>query len=144
MSESQSGPGPQREEILTLAEAADYLRVSEPKLADLATDGGVPARRIGDEWRFLRKALDDWLRSSGHSLRDGWLFPPHWLVESLFAEELLLILENRLLRRLKQEAKSSTKAGSKQAVLKHFGVFEGDEDLEERLADARARREAGG
>ena len=34
--------------------------------------------------------------------------------------------------------------GGKEAVLKHFGVFRDDNDLEERLADARARREAGG
>jgi excisionase family DNA binding protein len=136
---SESGTVPRLGEILTLAEAAEYLRIAEEKLADLAIDGGVPARRIGGEWRFLRKALDDWLRYSGR--RDGSPFPPHWLLEDPFAEELLVLLEARLLHKL--EAKTS-KSGSKQAVLKHFGVFEGDQDLEERLSDARARREAGG
>jgi excisionase family DNA binding protein len=140
---SQSGNTPQFG-ILTLTEAAEYLRISEPKLAELATDGDVPARRIGGEWRFLRKALDDWLRSGIRPFRDAWPFPPHWLLEAPFAEELLLILEKRLLHKLTQGAKPSPKPGSKQAVLSHFGVFEGDEDLEECLADARARREAGG
>jgi hypothetical protein len=42
------------------------------------------------------------------------------------------------------ETKASPKPGSKQAVLEHLGVFMGDEDLEECLADARARPEAGG
>jgi excisionase family DNA binding protein len=137
MSESETVPRPG--EILTLAEAAEYLRIAEEKLADLAIDGGVPARRIGGEWRFLRKALDDWLRFSGRW--DGSPLPRHWLLEASFAEELLALLEARLLHRL--EAKTS-KPGSKQAVLKHFGVFEGDEDLEQRFSDARARREAGG
>jgi excisionase family DNA binding protein len=143
-SKSHSGTSRPREDILTLAEAAAYLRTSEAQLADLAADGGVPARRIGGEWRFLRKALDDWLRYSGRPFPDGWLFPAHWLMESPFTEELLLLLEDRLLRRLKQERKPSARPGSKQAVLEHFGLFEGDDDLRERLADARARRESGG
>ncbi len=132
------------EAVLTLAEAAEYLRIAESKLADLATEGGVPARRIDGEWRFLRKALEDWLRYSGGPYRDGWPFPPHWVLESPFAEELLFLLEERLLHKLQQGTKSSPGPGSKQAVLKHFGVFREDQDLEERLADARARREAGG
>lgn len=35
-------------------------------------------------------------------------------------------------------------AGTKQAVLRHFGVFEADGDLEEHLAQMRALREATG
>ncbi len=137
---SKSGTAPQRGDILTLAEAAEYLRIAEEKLADLAIDGGVPARRIGGEWRFLRQALDDWLRYSGR--RDGSPPPRHWLIEAPFAEDLLAVLENRLLRKLGE--KVPPEPGSKRAVLKHFGVFEGDDDLEDRLSDARARREAGG
>src|SRR3954451_8036629 len=97
LSESRSGSGHRLEAVLTLAEAAEYLRVAESKLADLATEGGVPARRIDGEGRFLRKALDDWLRCGSRLDRDGWPFPPHWILESPFAEELLLLLEERLL-----------------------------------------------
>jgi excisionase family DNA binding protein len=142
MSESPTGTIPRFEEVLTLAEAAEYLRISEQKLAELAADGGVPARRIGAEWRFLRKALDDWLRGGSRPVGEAWLFSPSWRLEEL-TDELLLRLEKHLFYKLKQEAKVSPKRGSKKAVLEHFGVFEGDEDLEERLADARARRERG-
>src|SRR5262245_18242436 len=38
-SQTPSGQGSRYEDILTLAEAAEYLRVSESKLADLATEG---------------------------------------------------------------------------------------------------------
>jgi excisionase family DNA binding protein len=131
---------PRLEEVLTLAEAAAYLRVPEDALLKLADADAVPAQKIGDEWRFLRKGLNDWLRSGGR--RDSWPFAPDWLMASRFAEELLVILERRLLHKLKVEA--SSKPGSKQAVLQHFGVFEADADLEGRLADARARRESGG
>ena len=126
-SQTQSGRRPKYEEILTLAEAAEYLRTTEAKLAELATDGGVPARRIG---------------GSGRPFRDGWLFPPHWLLESPFAEELLLLLEDRLLHKLKG-TRLPPRPGSKEAVLRHVGVFKDDEDLEERLADARKLRQAG-
>lgn len=47
--------------ILTLREAADYLRVAEGDLLRLAEDGAIPARKIGSEWRFLQSAIDEWL-----------------------------------------------------------------------------------
>jgi excisionase family DNA binding protein len=47
--------------ILTLAEAAAFLRVTDKALAEKAAAGEVPARQIGGEWRFLRQALVDWL-----------------------------------------------------------------------------------
>ena len=128
-------------EILTLEEAAAYLRVPEDALRKLAGEGAVPARKIGKEWRFLKRALNDWLRCGGHTVRDGGPFSPHELLDSSFAEELLAILEQRLLHKLEAAA---PKPGSKQAVMKHFGVFKDDADLEERIADAQARREAGG
>ena len=143
VSESQSGGGTRLEEVLTLAEAAAYLRVDEEALAKLASKHHVPSKKIGNEWRFLRKALADWLRYPSHQ-RDILLVPTHWMLESPLTEELMLVLEERLLRKLKQSAPPSTKPGSKQAVLEHFGIFRDDQDLEERLADAKSRREAGG
>jgi excisionase family DNA binding protein len=49
-------------EVLTLAEAAAYLRILEDALEKLAAERAIPARKIGDEWRFSRTALHDWLR----------------------------------------------------------------------------------
>jgi excisionase family DNA binding protein len=49
-------------EVLTLAEAAAYLRVPETEVQFMLHHPGFPARRIGNEWRFLRSALHDWLR----------------------------------------------------------------------------------
>ena len=49
-------------EVLTLAEAAASLRVSEAELGQVAGSLGLPGRRIGAEWRFSRAALQDWLR----------------------------------------------------------------------------------
>jgi excisionase family DNA binding protein len=49
-------------EVLTLEEAADYLRVSKGTVVLLIAQQGLPGRRVGKEWRFLRGALADWLR----------------------------------------------------------------------------------
>ena len=48
-------------EILTLAEAADLIRVSRKTLGEMARSGRVPAQKVGREWRFLRSALEAWL-----------------------------------------------------------------------------------
>ena len=47
--------------VLRLKEAAAYVRVSEKTLREMAKTGRVPCQRVGREWRFLRKALDEWL-----------------------------------------------------------------------------------
>ncbi len=47
--------------VLTLKEAAHFIRVSDKTLADMARQGAVPAQKVGREWRFLRSALQDWL-----------------------------------------------------------------------------------
>jgi excisionase family DNA binding protein len=51
-------------DVLTPAQAAELLQVREEQLLELAEAGSVPARRIGDQWRFSRPALIDWLAGS--------------------------------------------------------------------------------
>jgi excisionase family DNA binding protein len=51
-------------EVMTLAEAAAFLRLDEPRLSGAAHAGELPAVRIGGEWRFSRRALLDWLAGS--------------------------------------------------------------------------------
>jgi excisionase family DNA binding protein len=48
-------------EVLTAEEAAELLRVSVAALLSDASSGRLPGRRIGEEWRFARMALLDWL-----------------------------------------------------------------------------------
>ena len=53
-------------EILNMDEAADLFNVSVKTFIKLLKEEKVPARKIGREWRFSRKALIGWL-SSGDS-----------------------------------------------------------------------------
>ena len=50
-----------QQDILTLAEAAAYVRVSQKTMGELARNGQVPAQKVGREWRFLRTSLERWL-----------------------------------------------------------------------------------
>lgn len=54
-------------EVLTLDEAAAFLRVPAEVVRRQAELGELPARQIGGEWRLLRAALADWLRVGGAS-----------------------------------------------------------------------------
>lgn len=58
-------------EVLTLEEAAKYLRLSEEEVLVSVREQGLPGRRIGDQWRFLKLGLADWLR--GPSQRERLL-----------------------------------------------------------------------
>ena len=50
-------------DVLTLEEVASYLRLPKETIERQATQGQIPGRRIEDTWRFLKDAIDDWLRS---------------------------------------------------------------------------------
>jgi excisionase family DNA binding protein len=48
-------------ELLTLDEAAAYLRLSERKLYELVSVGGIPSTKVTGKWLFPKLALDRWL-----------------------------------------------------------------------------------
>jgi excisionase family DNA binding protein len=49
--------------VLTLSEASDFLRVPETEIIRLVEQQDLPGRSLGEEWRFLKSALEDWLRT---------------------------------------------------------------------------------
>jgi excisionase family DNA binding protein len=53
--------GPTLPEVLTLAEAAAYLRLPETDVVRLVQTQDLPARFTGTEWRFLKAAIQAWL-----------------------------------------------------------------------------------
>jgi PTS system nitrogen regulatory IIA component len=59
--------------IMTLTEAADYLKVSEKTILRMVRSGKIPGAKVSSQWRFLRSAIDDWMmaqmrQSSSHDL----------------------------------------------------------------------------
>lgn len=49
-------------EILTAEEAAEMFRVSIPYIRGLANSGEIPGTKMGDDWRFVRQDLLDYMR----------------------------------------------------------------------------------
>jgi excisionase family DNA binding protein len=48
-------------EVLTPAQLAELLQVDEEAVVELAERGELPARKVGEEWRFSRSAVLAWL-----------------------------------------------------------------------------------
>ena len=47
--------------VMTLGDAAVFLRVAEDAVLRLAEAGTLPGRKVAGEWRFLETKLRDWL-----------------------------------------------------------------------------------
>jgi hypothetical protein len=76
------------QEVFTLAEAAAYLRVSETDILSQFSRQDFPDRKIGNEWRFLKTALRDWLRAAP-GRRNGLLGQIGALQDDPHLEEML-------------------------------------------------------
>lgn len=44
--------------IMTVKEVADFLRLKEPTVCRLASDGKLPGVKVGKSWRFDMEALE--------------------------------------------------------------------------------------
>ena len=63
-------------EVLTLSEAAAYLRLPEAEVMRMVREQNLGARQVGSEWRFLKAAIQDWLRAGTPSLqanKEAWI-----------------------------------------------------------------------
>lgn len=49
------------DEVLTLEEAAELLRLPSKSVEAIAAAGELPGREIGGEWRFSRRSILRWL-----------------------------------------------------------------------------------
>lgn len=57
--------------VLTLREAASYLRISSNTLLKLAEEGEIPAVEIDGRYRFPKSNLDDWMAMQSLSGEEG-------------------------------------------------------------------------
>jgi excisionase family DNA binding protein len=47
-------------EIMTLEEVAEYLRVKPQTIYTWAQEKKIPAAKLGKEWRFKKSMVDKW------------------------------------------------------------------------------------
>lgn len=51
-----------RDEILTMDDLAEYLKISKSTLYKLAQANKLPGQKIGKRWRFHKEAVDAWVK----------------------------------------------------------------------------------
>lgn len=61
--EERSAPSVEEPEILTREQAAKMLQVHPNVVSRYVRDLGLPARRVGGEWRLLRSEVLAWVDS---------------------------------------------------------------------------------
>jgi excisionase family DNA binding protein len=84
-------------EVLTLPEAAAYLRFPEADVLRLIDEQALPARRLGNEWRFSKAAIQQWLSTPAQkSNKEAWLaLAGVWKDDPHVEEELKEIYKRR-------------------------------------------------
>ena len=55
-------------EVMTVQEVAEYLRLNEMTVYRLAQQGKLPALKIGRSWRFKRELIDEWFRQNAEAV----------------------------------------------------------------------------
>jgi excisionase family DNA binding protein len=59
------------DEILTLEELAQYLKISKPTLYKMVENGKIPALKLANQWRFKKEDIDKWLEKHRRSDIEG-------------------------------------------------------------------------
>ena len=48
---------------LTIEELANHMKMGRTKLYRMAQEGDIPASKVGNQWRFDREEIDEWMKS---------------------------------------------------------------------------------
>lgn len=59
-----------QDEILTLPEVAQLLKVAQKTVYSMAQKGQFPSFKVGGQWRFKRVDIDQWIEQRKAALRD--------------------------------------------------------------------------
>jgi excisionase family DNA binding protein len=146
--------------ILTLEELADYLKLSPEVVLSQANQGRLPGRKIEDTWRFLKDAIDDWLRTQDSRailLQQAGVFADDPALEEIRrtvyesrgrSKEAWVAIQALVGDRLDVEVlpvlplEVSLKGVEAENPWTEFiGMFEGDTEFAEMAAQLRAERE---
>ncbi len=76
-------------ELMTVREVAAYLRVTEKTIYRLVRRGGIPATRVGRQWRFSKTSIDGWLQRKSIGAKANILvIDDKAIIRTLFKEVL--------------------------------------------------------
>ena len=58
-------------EVMDIRQASEYLGISGDTLYRYASEGFIPAFKLGNRWRFKRSLLDAWMVDKSGARADG-------------------------------------------------------------------------
>lgn len=125
-------------DVLTLAEAAAYLKLPEETVRTEADAGRLVGRAVGDDWRFVRVDVLAWVRPSQkdriRAVIGGWQGDPT-------VDPMLVRIEAD--RRVEPAVLTGAElVAHAQAVKAMYGFTETDEEVEAFIAEIYAARRA--
>ncbi len=87
------------DEIMTVEEVAKYLKLKPQTVYKWAQDGQIPGTKLGKEWRFRRRILDEWIDTAITLSKGGFdlLFQQSLIVvrgQSMQVEDIDRIIED--------------------------------------------------
>ena len=62
--------GKEPDSIMTIEEAADYLKIPKSTVYKLAQEGKIPCQKVGRHWRFRKDTIDKWLDESSGGITE--------------------------------------------------------------------------
>jgi len=48
-------------EVLTVKQVAEFLQMDERTIYKLAKQGDIPSFKVSNQWRFLKKDIENWV-----------------------------------------------------------------------------------
>ena len=57
----------EHDEILTIPEVAELLKIAEKTVYSLVQKRGLPGFKVGGQWRFSRPAINEWIDARSRS-----------------------------------------------------------------------------
>jgi len=54
------------DQLLTLEQVAEYLNVDKFTVYRLLSDKDLPAFKVGNQWRFKRRLIENWLAKNSN------------------------------------------------------------------------------
>ena len=57
------------DDILTIKDLAEYLKLNEKTAYRLVSDGKIPGFKVGGSWRFQRSDIQTWMEAQSNKSR---------------------------------------------------------------------------
>lgn len=59
------------DEILTIREVSELLKINEKTTYRLAAEGKLPGFKVGGSWRFERQEISNWIKRQTEEMRQA-------------------------------------------------------------------------